>query len=81
MNTYELEVRAACPVHDGQIDLYRVTVMSQNTIRVEDILKFFADFADIKIFQEDLTAKAATTLGARVVIVGAHSGVKVTCEY
>lgn len=79
MNTYELDVRAVCPVVDGERDLYHVTVRSQHLIEVEKILVFFATYAERKVFQEELTLRASTHLGAEVQTVGIHSGVKVTC--
>jgi len=79
VNVYELEVRAVCPVVDGEIDVYQARIESQSTIPVERILAFFAAHKDEKIFQEDLTRKAATTIGAKVQTIGVHSGVKVTC--
>lgn len=76
-NEYCLEVSAACPVNDGERDMYQVTIRSQSIIEVEKILEFFARFATEKIFQEELTRKAATALGAQVETVGIHSGVTV----
>jgi NADPH-dependent 7-cyano-7-deazaguanine reductase QueF len=78
-NTYELEVRAVCPVHDDLIDVYHATVISENLIEVEKIIAFFASRRHTQIFQEYLAQEAATALGARVELVGVHSGVKVTC--
>lgn len=78
-NTYELEVRAVCPIHVGLIDFYQVTVRSESLIQVEKILEFFTTFQDKQIYQEDLTSRAAVALGAQVQTVGIHSGVKVTC--
>jgi len=77
VNTYELEVRAACPVHDGLIDCYGVTVRSSSMIPIEDIIGFFQPYSQQKIYQEELTAKAATALGAQVELIGIHSGVTV----
>lgn len=79
-NTYELDVRAACPVVDGERDLYQVTVTSQHLIEVEAIIAFFKQYDAVKIFQEELTRRAAVTLGAHVRTVGIHSGVTVICE-
>lgn len=79
LNVYELEIRAVCPVVDGEIDVYQARIESATTIEVERILAFFAKYAKEKIFQEDLTLKAATSIGAKVQTVGFHSGVKVTC--
>jgi len=80
INTYCLEVRAVCPVVDGERDLYQVTVESESMIEVELIISFFKQYGEQKIFQEELTRKAATNLGARVTTVGNHSGVTVTCR-
>lgn len=77
MNVYALEVSAQCPVNDGERDLYQVTIRSMETIPVETILAFFAKYRDVKIYQEELTLKAATAIGAHVEITGIHSGVKV----
>ena len=80
-NKYEIEVRAQCPVNPTDVDLYQFTIESQTIIEVEAIARFFNEHAgDTKVFQEDLTIKAAVTLGAHVRSVGYHSGVKVTCE-
>jgi hypothetical protein len=80
-NTYEYEVRAQCPVNPTDTDLYRFTIESETIIEVEDIVRFFTKHAgDERVFQEDLTQKAAVTLGAHVRSVGYHSGIKVTCE-
>lgn len=49
-------------------------------IEVETILAFFAKYAGQKIFQEELTRRAATGIGARVEIIGTHSGVTVKSE-
>ena len=51
MNTYELQVNAACPVNDGERDLYYVTVRSSRLIEVETILEFFSRYSTEKIFQ------------------------------
>ena len=79
-NSYQLDVRAQCPVNPSDTDLYAFTIESESLIQVEHILKFFEDNAKQKnIFQEALTQKCAVTLGAKVTSIGYHSGVKVTC--
>lgn len=79
-NTYEIEVRAQCPVNPSDVDLYQFTIESETIIEVEQIARFFNEHAgDTQVFQEDLTRKAAVTLGARVKSTGIHSGIKVTC--
>lgn len=78
-NTYEVEVRAQCPVNPSDTDLYAFTIESASIVEVEKIVAFFGEHAREKIFQESLTQKCAVTLGAKVTSVGYHSGVKVTC--
>ena len=80
-NTSEIEVRAQCPVNPKDIDLYQFTIVSDEIIEVEYIAAFFREHAGAtEVFQEELTRKAAVSLGARVRSVGYHSGIKVTCE-
>lgn len=80
-NTYEIEVRAQCPVNRADTDLYVFTIRSSSIIEVEKIVAFFKAHAGRKnVFQEVLTQKCAVTLGASVTSVGVHSGIKVTCE-
>lgn len=78
--TYNIEVRAQCPVNLSDTDLYQFTLESESLIEVEKIAKFFVEHAgDKNVFQERLTNLCAVTLGAKVTSVGWHSGVKVTC--
>ena len=79
-NTYEVEVRAQCPVNPSDTDLYAFTIESESLIEVEKIVAFFkAHAADKNVFQEVVTNLCAVTLGAKVTSVGWHSGIKVTC--
>jgi hypothetical protein len=41
-NTYQLEVRAQCPVNPADTDLYTFTIESETLIEVEKIVAFFA---------------------------------------
>lgn len=78
-NTYEIEVRAQCPVNPEDTDVYAFTIESESIIEVEKIAAFFEQNARQKnIFQEVLTQKCAVTLGANVTSIGWHSGIKVT---
>ena len=78
--SYEVEVRAQCPVMPDDTDVYQFTIESESIVQVERIVEFIGANAGKKhIFQEDLTNKCAVALGARVTSVGWHSGVKVTC--
>lgn len=79
-NTYEIQVRAQCPVNPNDTDLYAFTIESESLIKVEKITAFFATNAGKKnVFQETLTQQCAVTLGAKVTSIGWHSGIKVTC--
>lgn len=79
--TYEVEVRAQCPVNPTDTDLYAFTIRSESLIEVEKIVAFFQAHAGKQnVFQEALTQQCAVTLGARVTSVGWHSGIKVICE-
>lgn len=78
-NKYEIEVGAQCPVNPKDTDLYQFTIESEAMIEVEKIAAFFKANAGKKnVFQETLTTQCAVTLGARVMSVGWHSGIKVT---
>lgn len=80
-NTYEIQVRAQCPVNPSDTDLYAFTIWSETLIEVEKIAAFFAANAGQQnVFQETLTQKCAVTLGAHVRSEGWHSGIKVVCE-
>ena len=76
MNRYELEHRAKCP-NGNLVDAYAITIKSASKIMVEDIAKALAAAPDT-IFQEDLADHLRATLGARIVIVGLHHGIKIT---
>lgn len=76
-NTYELEIRTMCPIQHRETDVYQVTVESDSMIEVEVIVAFFKGYSKKQIFQEELTQRAATALGAKVITVGVHSGVMV----
>ena len=79
-NTYEIEVRAQCPVNPSDTDLYQFTITSESIIEVEKIVRFFAEHAGQRtVFQETLTQQCAVALGAHARSVGTHSGVLVTC--
>lgn len=75
--TYSLTIRCACPVDDLP-DVYQVVFESTATIKVEDIIEAVGQFEVRKLFQEDLTASLARTIGCKVTTSGFHSGVKTT---
>jgi hypothetical protein len=53
-----------------------VVVRAERTIPVEDILAVAERLTAEPIFQEELTVKLASRLGAEVTTVGVHSGVE-----
>ena len=76
MNIYETTHRAKCP--NGELmDNYRITIRSQATIMVEDILRTLND-APGKIYQEDLATLLRAKLGAEVTVEGSHHGIYIT---
>jgi hypothetical protein len=79
--TYEIQVRAQCPVNPLDTDLYQFEIESESLIQVEKIIEFFKENAGSKnVFQEALTQNCAVYLGAMVKSVGYHTGIKVTCH-
>lgn len=76
--THELTINARCPKDDA-FDHYAVTVETDRTVAVEDILKAAKDLPE-KIFQEEITQRLAEALSCKVRTVGTHSGVKTTCS-
>ena len=80
--TYEIEVRAQCPVEpDDHRYLSSSTIESETPDRGREDHRVFRSQmpARRRLFQEALTRQCAVTLGAAAVSVGWHSGVKVTC--
>lgn len=76
MNIYETTHRAKCP--NGELmDSYRITIRSQATIMVEDILRTLNE-APGKIYQEDLATLLRAKLGAEVTVEGSHHGIHIT---
>lgn len=73
--THTLTIIAKCPV-DQRPDTYDVEITASRVIKVEDILDAAKRFAEIEIFQEDLTTQLARELGATVKTVGYHSTVR-----
>jgi hypothetical protein len=79
-NHYKFQVRMICPVHKDLTDLYDVIIHSRTMIPVEMIIAWFKQYENTQIFQEELTRKAASGLGARVKITGIHDGIEVISE-
>ncbi len=78
MNIYEFELTALCP-NGALADRYDCTLQSEAIIMVERIGQLCAKLSREKSFQEDIADKLRNELQCRVVVVGWHFGVKVTC--
>jgi len=76
MNTYRTTHRAECP-NGGLMDTYQITIRSQATIMVEDILKTLNN-APSMIYQEDLATLLRAKIGAEVTVEGWHHGIQIT---
>jgi hypothetical protein len=76
MNIYETTHHAACP-NGGLRDTYKITICSQATIMVEEILRILNE-APPEIYQENLATFLRATLGAEVIVQGWHHGIKIT---
>lgn len=78
MNIYELELRAKCP--NGTLDdRYDCIIRSEGIIHVERINELAQRVRNQKLFQEDIADNLRNELQARIVLIGWHFGVKVTC--
>jgi hypothetical protein len=76
MNTYQLTHRASCPNGD-LVDAYEITIRSQTTIMVEEILRTLKE-APPRIYQENLASLLRAKLGAAVTVEGWHHGIHIT---
>jgi hypothetical protein len=74
-----LTIHCRCPKNE-RLDEYELTVISHDLIYVEDILATVKELAAEPTFQEVLTERLAERLGAAVITVGYHSGVRTTCR-
>jgi len=76
-NTYRLEITASCPT-DDKPDFYAVKIESARTILVEDIAHRVAEATSGgPVYQEDIAARLARSLNAKVTLIGTHSGIDV----
>ena len=75
---HTLTASALCPVN-GARDVYEVTLQLTGLVHVETIIAKIADFAPLRMYQEDLTQALADAFNCTVESVGFHSGVKTRC--
>ncbi len=74
-----LDIQAKCPAN-GATDTYRMTVVVDRLVMVEDILAAVEKVTAEPIYQEHLTVKLAHELGAHVSTSGTHGKVFTECE-
>lgn len=74
-----LRLTAVCPVN-RQLDHYDLVVECRRVVEVEKILKEVTFFADVAMYQEQITKALSKRLKCKVTTTGYHSGVKTVCE-
>lgn len=76
---HNFEIHAVCPVN-GDRDTYRCEVTLNRLVHCEQLIADAAVFADVTIYQEDLTESLAVKWQATVRTVGNHVGGLVETE-
>lgn len=74
---YQFEAICRCPA-DHKPDVYTVTVRTDRTIPVEQIIAAAKALSETEMFQEQFTVELHRALAAQVETFGIHSGVKTT---
>ena len=75
MNNYQFKLVCRCP-YDGMVNIYDVTVESNEQVDVEKFIKFQEEIYEKRYLQEQLSKMLSEMFG-RVIIIGEHSGVKI----
>lgn len=75
--THSLIVNARCPAN-GNKDEYETTIEVARLIRTEEIATICGQYAEQKVWQEDLTRLLAQQFDATVTTVGLHGIVTTT---
>lgn len=79
MNHYEFELTAKCP--NGSLeDRYDCLLSSTKMISAENINAVREKMKTRKAFQEDIADDLRNEFKARVVVIGWHFGIKISCE-
>jgi hypothetical protein len=74
MNTYKYQFAAGCPENDDLI-IYHLTIESEETILVEEIL---AAVTGRRVLHETLADFLVEKFGGKQTLVGNHSGIEIT---
>ena len=75
MNSYQFKLVCRCP-YDGMVNIYDVTVESNEQVDVEKFIKFQEEIYEKRYIQEQLSKMLSEMFG-KVTIIGEHSGVKI----
>ena len=75
MNSYQFKLVCRCP-YDGMVNIYDVTVESDEQVDVEKFIKFQEEIYEKRYLQEQLSKMLSEMFG-KVTIIGEHSGVKI----
>tara|TARA_R100001015_G_C4593408_1_gene148743 strand:+ start:575 stop:811 length:237 start_codon:yes stop_codon:yes gene_type:complete len=75
MNSYQFKLVCRCP-YDGMVNIYDVTVESNEQVDVEKFIKFQEEIYEKRYLQEQLSKMLSEMFG-KVTIIGEHSGVKI----
>ena len=75
MNSYRFKLVCRCP-YDGMVNIYDVTVESNEQVDVEKFIKFQEEIYEKRYLQEQLSKMLSEMFG-KVIIIGEHSGVKI----
>ena len=75
MNSYQFKLVCRCP-YDGMVNIYDVTVESNEQVDVEKFIKFQEEVYEKRYLQEQLSKMLSEMFG-KVTIIGEHSGVKI----
>ena len=75
MNSYQFKLVCRCP-YDGMVNIYDVTVESNEQVDVEKFIKFQEEIYEKRYLQEQLSKMLSEMFG-KVTIIDEHSGVKI----
>ncbi len=78
MNKYFLKLACRCP-NNNAVDIYEATITTSKVLQAEDLLELQSEIYDKKMYQEDIWKLMEDKIRAKVVLVGDHMGVKITC--
>lgn len=75
MHKYEFKLVCRCP-NDNSVNIYDVTIKSDEAIQAEDFNKFQDKIYNEKYYQEDIYEILQKTYD-NVMLVGTHLGIKI----